>query len=118
MNCPKCGRNEAHFVPPSFGEAGFYICEPEHPMTPTHEPMMDQNAYDNLRKENALLRQELAEVTAERDAFIHGGVTEALLRKCAGSIKLAKGCCIVIEKEWDDMLAQLAEAQRIREGKP
>lgn len=27
MTCPKCGRAAAHFVPPSLGEAGFYICE-------------------------------------------------------------------------------------------
>ncbi len=26
MNCPNCGENEAHFVPPSFGEQGFFCC--------------------------------------------------------------------------------------------
>lgn len=25
--CLNCGKNEAHFVPPSFGEEGFFICE-------------------------------------------------------------------------------------------
>ena len=31
----------------------------------THEQMMDQNAYDNLRKENAMLRAQLALAQAE-----------------------------------------------------
>jgi len=31
----------------------------------THEQMMDQNAYDNLRKENAMLRAQLAQAQAE-----------------------------------------------------
>lgn len=25
--CPNCGQVGAHYVPPSFGEAGFYACE-------------------------------------------------------------------------------------------
>lgn len=25
--CPKCGKEESHFVPPSLGEVGFFICE-------------------------------------------------------------------------------------------
>ena len=25
--CPVCGVLAAHFVPPSFGETGFYICQ-------------------------------------------------------------------------------------------
>jgi hypothetical protein len=25
--CPKCGVRESHFVPPSLGERGFFICE-------------------------------------------------------------------------------------------
>ena len=24
--CPNCGMGGPHFVPPSFGESGFYIC--------------------------------------------------------------------------------------------
>jgi len=27
MTCPKCHENEAHFVPPSLGDLGFYTCE-------------------------------------------------------------------------------------------
>jgi hypothetical protein len=27
--CPKCGKREAHFVPPSFGDDGFFTCEAE-----------------------------------------------------------------------------------------
>lgn len=26
-HCPRCGEKGAHFVPPSFGDPGFYICE-------------------------------------------------------------------------------------------
>lgn len=25
--CPRCGKREAHFAPPCFGEPGFFICE-------------------------------------------------------------------------------------------
>jgi len=25
--CGRCGKSGLHFVPPSFGEEGFYICE-------------------------------------------------------------------------------------------
>jgi hypothetical protein len=27
--CPNCKRPGSHFAPPSFGEKGFYICEPK-----------------------------------------------------------------------------------------
>jgi len=26
MACPNCGENQAHFVPPSFGDEGFFAC--------------------------------------------------------------------------------------------
>jgi hypothetical protein len=29
MSCPKCGKPESHFVPPSMGEEGFFLCERE-----------------------------------------------------------------------------------------
>lgn len=29
--CPNCQRPGPHFVPPSFGEEGFYLCEPSSP---------------------------------------------------------------------------------------
>jgi len=56
---------------------------------------------------NDALGQQLAAVTAERNAFIQGGVTEELLRKQDGHIKLGNGCCIVIEQEWNVMIYQL-----------
>jgi hypothetical protein len=34
MKCPKCGKNEKHFVPPSLGEDGFYLCETNPTPTP------------------------------------------------------------------------------------
>lgn len=35
LKCPNCGKNEAHFVPPSLGEKGFFICQisQTHPTT-------------------------------------------------------------------------------------
>ena len=27
MNCPNCNQPGSHFVPPSMGEAGFYVCQ-------------------------------------------------------------------------------------------
>ena len=61
-------------------------------------------------------QQQLATMTQERDtamrvsnAFLEGGVTEELLRRHDGHIKLAKGCCIVIEEEWSNLLRRLAE---------
>jgi len=29
--CPKCGKWESHYLPPSFGDPGFYLCEVEKP---------------------------------------------------------------------------------------
>ena len=51
-------------------------------------------------------------MTEERDAVLHGGVTEEMLRRQDGTIRLAKGCCIVIEHEWDETLRALTEAQQ------
>jgi len=34
------------------------------------------------------------------------------LRRQDGTIRLAKGCCIVIEHEWDETLRALTEAQQ------
>lgn len=28
VKCPRCGQDGPHFVPPSFGDTGFYICGP------------------------------------------------------------------------------------------
>lgn len=71
----------------------------------------------------AALTAQLATMTQERDtamsvsnAFLEGGVTEELLRRHDGHIKLAKGCCIVIEEEWSNLLRQLAEREaRVKE---
>lgn len=27
--CPNCGKKGPHFVPPCFGDPGFFVCEPE-----------------------------------------------------------------------------------------
>jgi len=27
--CPRCGKNEAHFIPPCFGDKGIWVCESE-----------------------------------------------------------------------------------------
>jgi hypothetical protein len=56
-----------------------------------------------------LMRTQLAQVTAERDAFILGGVTEDLLRKHDGYIKIGRGCCVTLEDEWLAHQRQLAE---------
>ena len=63
-----------------------------------------------LEREHAAAR--LTAMTEERDAVLHGGVTEEMLRRQDGTIRLAKGCCIVIESEWDETLRQLTEAQQ------
>jgi len=31
--CINCGEKGAHFVPPSFGDKGFFICEPKKTLT-------------------------------------------------------------------------------------
>ena len=58
----------------------------------THEQMMDQNAYDNLRKENAMLRAQLAQVQA------------------------ARTICDVHQAEFDRLEEQLAEATQLTNG--
>ena len=69
-------------------------------------------AMNQLQYTDAALRARLTEMTEERDAVLHGGVTEEMLRRQDGTIRLAKGCCIVIESEWDETLRQLTEAQQ------
>ena len=68
MNCPKCGKNEAHFVPPSFGEAGFYICE-----SPTYpgSGMPCQSIKDTM----TLTREQVGQ--ALNNAVDHGEVDDA-----------------------------------------
>lgn len=50
-------------------------------------------------------KQKLATVTAELEAFIAGGVTEELLRRQGGYLKVGKGCVLVREDDWDALLA-------------
>jgi len=41
--CPNCGKPAYHFVGPSFGEPGFYLCDPEPPCeeAATHQEFHD-----------------------------------------------------------------------------
>ena len=71
-----------------------------------------RQALQRMVGSDAALRARLTEMTEERDAVLHGGVTEEMLRRQDGTIRLAKGCCIVIESEWDETLRQLTEAQQ------
>jgi len=57
----------------------------------THEQMMDQNDYDNLRKENAMLREQLA-LSMARQETLASNVNDGL-------------------REYRTLRAQLAEAQ-------
>lgn len=54
----------------------------------------------------------IVQLTIERDAFIHGGVTETLLCKQDGFLKVWKGCVIVRE---DEYCRQVEEITRLRE---
>lgn len=50
------------------------------------------------------LRQQLAEVTQELDAYRSGGVTEELLRQHDGFLKLGTGYTIVRTEDWNERL--------------
>jgi hypothetical protein len=56
MTCMRCGAEEAHFVPPSLGEPGFFICERQAPMTASLAPAAREGLVARLRAryENAL----------------------------------------------------------------
>lgn len=36
--CLKCEQLGSHFVPPSFGDKGFYICDPDAKLEPSRTP--------------------------------------------------------------------------------
>jgi predicted RNA-binding Zn-ribbon protein involved in translation (DUF1610 family) len=41
--CPKCGGDDVYLVPPSFGDAGFYICQTcEVQITPVPKPKKER----------------------------------------------------------------------------
>lgn len=41
MNCPKCGKDEAHFIPPGFGSPGVYTCQaPRRKLVPEENGMV------------------------------------------------------------------------------
>lgn len=65
------------------------------------------------------LKQRLAASEAECNQWRSGGITEELLRRQDGHIKLGKGCVIVIESEFDQLqatvTAQQEEIGRLRE---
>jgi hypothetical protein len=69
-------------------------------------------------EQNKLLRIQLTAMTAERDAFITGGVTEELLRKQDGFLKVGKGCLLVLKDDYEHLQSALAaseqEAGRLR----
>lgn len=46
---------------------------------------------------------ELAEATAELEKWRNGGVTEELLRKNNGAIRVGRGCVIVSAAEYDQL---------------
>jgi hypothetical protein len=63
------------------------------------------------KREAEHTQQQLAQVTAERDAFIMGGVTEELLRKQDGYIKVGRGCALVVDGERDRLVKELAQCR-------
>ena len=56
---------------------------------------------ESLEDENAQLKEEL-------DAYRKGGLTEDILRRHNGSIKLANGCTIVRDEEYTQLKAVIA----------
>jgi hypothetical protein len=67
----------------------------------------------DMTHEETRLREELAR-------WQEGGVTEAVLRRQDGFIKLDRGCVIVIEQEWAEQIHELAQLReqvaRLREA--
>ncbi len=61
----------------------------------------------------ASLWAKLETITAERDAFIQGGVTEELLRKHDGYIKVGRGCALVREDDYQTMRAELEADEQL-----
>lgn len=57
------------------------------------------DTFGTILDHDAAWRQQLAEVTAERDAYRHGGLTEEILRRHDGYLKVGRGCAIVLESE-------------------
>ena len=49
-----------------------------------------------------MLRQRIVAIEAELKAYRHGGITEEILRRNDGYIKVGQGCVIVRESDWQN----------------
>lgn len=56
--------------------------------------------------------RELAALTQECEAYRSGGVTEELLRKGDGFLKVGTGCTVVRSEEWDALTARVRELEQ------
>lgn len=70
-----------------------------------HEPTGDEKLIERLEQENTQLKAELG-------AYRNGGLTEDILRRHDGCIRLAKGCTIVRDEEYTKLKAELAQASK------
>lgn len=63
----------------------------------------------------ALTRQqgELFAVQEELRAYREGGLTEEILRRHDGCLRLSRSCCVCLTSDYEDMKRQLAEAMKI-----
>mgnify|MGYP001580645130 FL=1 len=62
-----------------------------------------------VERERDGARQQLTEAQRELEQWRSGGITEELLRKQDGHLKLGNGCVIVIESEFDQLQATVTE---------
>jgi len=69
-------------------------------------------AFRQTLKRNGDLQAENERLRAELEAYRTNGVTEEILRRHDGTIKLGNGCVIVRDDEWEAMRAELAQAQQ------
>lgn len=67
--------------------------------------------YERIQAHDALQRQRIAQLEAEVAAYRNGGVTEELLRRHDGFIKVGKGCVIVREDEHAELHAENAQLE-------
>jgi hypothetical protein len=64
-----------------------------------------------LEERDRAIAAQQHELTQWRD----GGITEELLRKQDGFLKLGKGCCIVIEQQWNEREGKLVQLEQQKE---
>lgn len=88
MKCPNCGADEPHFVPPCFGDKGFYICDKPEQLTAN---LATLRASNELQTQNFIDEREVHGHTKLRKMELQSEVA-TLRRQLEAAVKDENHC--------------------------